>query len=163
MVKLRRTGLFSLKTGHGLVSINVGGDAWPCGIDCRRELRYQRLEIDKAVRFRAKHDNGDRVSDQILLKGQVSIYRDEYVKLSARERQQLSILDRRPAHLTSGLDVVANDITSQTPIDAFVEQNLHEAASTIRVLASSRNAMTCSRVTDGKPARNSSMDSPASR
>jgi hypothetical protein len=29
------------------------------------------------------------------------------------------------------------------PIDAFVEQDLHEAASIIRVLASSRKAMTC--------------------
>jgi hypothetical protein len=56
-----------------------------------------------------------------LLKGEVSIDGDKYLELLACKRQQLSILDCRPAHLTRGLDVVADDIASQAPIDAFVE------------------------------------------
>jgi hypothetical protein len=59
--------------------------------------------------------------------------------------------------------LVKLDMQTVLPIDAFVEQDLHEAASTIRVLASSKKAMTCSRVTDGNPSRKSSIDSPASR
>lgn len=39
---------------------------------------------------------------------------------------------------------------TKTPVDAFVEEYFHETASTIRALASSRNAMTWSRDTEGK-------------
>jgi hypothetical protein len=75
-------------------------------------------------------------------------------------------MDRRSfhaAHLAGGLHVMSRNIAGEAPVDAFVEQNLHEAASTICVLASSRKAMTRSRVTDGNPSRKSSIDSPASR
>jgi len=46
---------------------------------------------------------------------------------------------------------------------AFVKKNPQEAAATTRSFASSRNAMTCSLETLGKPAKNSSMLSPASK
>src|SRR5580700_9130130 len=49
------------------------------------------------------------------------------------------------------------------PVDALVEQNSHETDSTSFSFASSRKAITCSRVTAGKPPRNSSIESPASR
>jgi hypothetical protein len=122
-----------------------------------------RPEIGKPVRFCLKYDDGNREGNQILLEGQVSIYRDEYIEVFGGKRQQLAIRDGRPSHLASGLDVVPDDITRQAPVDTFVEKNPHEAAAITRAFASSRNAMTCSRVTDGNPARKSSIDSPASR
>jgi hypothetical protein len=45
----------------------------------------------------------------------------------------------------------------------FVNQYLHRADATRRSFACSRKRMTCSRLTEGNPARKSSMDSPASR
>src|SRR5262249_10720060 len=77
--------------------------------------------------------------------------------------QQFSVLDARPAHLSGCLDVVSGDVARQSPVDAFIEQHLHETDWTSRSFASSKKAMTCSRVTDGKPSRNSSIESPASR
>jgi hypothetical protein len=79
------------------------------------------------------------------------------------KRQQLTVLDRRPAHLTSRFDIVADDIARQAPVDAFVQERLHEAASIARAFASSRKVITWSRGTDGNPSRKSSIDSPASR
>jgi hypothetical protein len=110
-----------------------------------------------------KHNDGDRERGEVLLKGEVSIDRNEHVELFFSKRQQLTILDRRPAHLTSDLDVVTDDIAPQAPVDALVEKDLQDAASITRSFASSRKAMTCSRVTDGNPSRKSSIDSPASR
>src|SRR5208283_2380759 len=120
-------------------------------------------EIGKPVRFRLKYDDGNREGHQILLKGQVSIHRDEHVELWRGKGQQFSIFDGSPTHLTSGLNVVTDDITRQAPVDTFVEKNLHDAASITRSFASSRKAMTCSRVRDGNPSRKSSIESPASR
>ena len=51
----------------------------------------------------------------------------------------------------------------QLPATTLVEENLQKTEATIRALASSRKAMTCSRETVGNPLRNSSMESPASR
>jgi hypothetical protein len=61
------------------------------------------------------------------------------------------ILGGRPAHLTSGLDVVTDDIARQAPVDALVEKDPHDAASITRSFASSKKAMTCLRVAEGNP------------
>src|SRR5207249_6629560 len=59
---------------------------------------------------------------------------------------------------------MADEIASESSIDAFVEQDLHfAAAASMHSFASSRNAITCSRETLGKPSRKSSIESPASR
>src|SRR5262245_57969103 len=51
----------------------------------------------------------------------------------------------------------------QSLIDAFVEQDLHLTSVRTRAFAVSSTATTCSRVTVGKPSKNSSIVSPASR
>ncbi len=80
-----------------------------------------------------------------------------------RSKTDAADLCGRPTHLTRGLDLVADDLARETPVNALVDEYFHEAAATRRSFACSRNSMTCSRVTEGKPARNSSMESPASR
>lgn len=75
----------------------------------------------------------------------------------------VTALNSRPPHLTRRPHLVPNDIPYKAPVDALVEEALHEAVATRRSFACSGNSMTCSRLTDGNPARNSSMESPASR
>jgi hypothetical protein len=53
-------------------------------------------------------------------------------------------------------------LAREPPVNALVEENPHVTDATSRSFAASRKAMTCSRVTVGKPARNSSIESPAS-
>lgn len=96
-----------------------------------------------------------------LLEGKIAVDRDEHVELPRRESGQLSIIDRDPPQLPRRHGLMAGDVARQPPIDAFVEEDPHFTVSTRRSFAASRNSMTCSRVTDGKPARNSSIDSPA--
>ena len=66
------------------------------GLDGRQETWNQRPEIGKPVRLCLKHNNGDRVAIQILLKRQVSINRDKYIEVLRRKGQQRSVLDCRP-------------------------------------------------------------------
>src|SRR5208282_2355124 len=145
------------------VGANQGNGAGQRRVDGRQESCRQRLEIGKPVRFRLQYDDGDREGTQVLLKGQVPIHRNEHVKTFRGKRQHFAVLDRRTTHLTGHFDVMTEDVTRQAPVDAFVEQDLHDAASITRSFASSRKAMTCSRVTEGNPWRKSSIDSPASR
>ena len=98
-----------------------------------------------------------------MLKRQIAVNGDEDVDLPRRKSEQFAISNRCPTHLLCGLDLVIDDVTSQPPVDTFVEEDFHETDSISRSFACSRNAMTCSRVTDGKPSRNSSMESPASK
>jgi hypothetical protein len=46
-----------------------------------------------------------------LLKGQVSIHRNEHVEPFCGKRQQFAILDGCPRHLTRSLDVMADNVT----------------------------------------------------
>jgi hypothetical protein len=50
-----------------------------------------------------KHNDGDRERGEVLLKVEVSIDRNEHVELFLSKRQQLTILDGRPAHLMTVL------------------------------------------------------------
>src|SRR6266513_5266376 len=88
---------------------------------------------------------------------------NEHIEMFSFQRQKLSIVERSPAHLTGGLGIMTENVSRQTPVYAFVENHLHQVDSTGRSLASSRKAMTWARVTDGKPSRKASIDSPASK
>src|ERR1700722_15464088 len=94
---------------------------------------------------------------------QIPIDCNEHFESSRCQGKQLAILDRGPPHLFGGLDVVADNSARKAPIDALIEQDSHGTDSTSFSFASSRKAITCARVTVGKPSRNSSMESPASR
>jgi hypothetical protein len=138
-----------------------GSGRRPC--DGRQEARHQGLEICEPVGPGLKHDNGNRERDKVLLKGQIPIYRYEYIKFVRRQGKQFPVFDRSPTNLTGCLDVMGGQLACETPIDTFVQEHLHQAASISRSFACSRKAMTCARVTDGKPSRKASTVSPASR
>src|SRR5437773_10779852 len=77
------------------------------------------------------------------------------------EREQIAGLNASPAAFLNSRNRMADKIPSESSIDAFVEQDLHfVAAASMHSFASSRNAITCSRETLGKPSRKSSMESP---
>jgi hypothetical protein len=56
-----------------------------------------------------------------------------------------------------------DEIARDPPFGALVEKNPHAVVSRRLSFAASRKPTTCSRVTDGKPARKSSIYSPAWR
>ena len=118
--------------------------------------------MSESVGFRLKDNDGYRKRDNVLLKGQVSIHCYEHVELRGRKGEQFSIFERRPPHLTRRLHLVRSKLAAEAPVNTFVEQHPHETVSISRSFASSRKAMTCSRVTDGNPSRKSSIVSPAS-
>src|SRR6266436_8689929 len=57
--------------------------------------------------------------------------------------------------LTRGLNLVGSKLAAEAPVDKLVEQHPHETVSISRSFASSRKAMTCSRVTEGGTLRES--------
>ena len=63
----------------------------------------------------------------------------------------------------NGYNFVPLDFLGQSTVNALVEEDSHEALASMRVLASSRKAITCSRVTVGNPCRKSSIVSPPSK
>ena len=99
-----------------------------------KEARYEGSEISEAVGSRPKHDDGYGERDDVLLKGQVSIYCYEYVEPRRRECEQLSILERCPSHLTRGLDLMGSKLAAEAPVDTLVEQHPHETVSISRSL-----------------------------
>lgn len=54
----------------------------------------ERLKVREPIGRCAQNNDCDRKGGKILLKGQVSINGDKYVKLFGSERKQLPILDR---------------------------------------------------------------------
>src|SRR5262249_43304661 len=74
----------------------------------------------------------------------------------------LTARGRRSGPLPRGPHFVGCNLAAEPPVDTLVEQHPHETVSISRSFASSRKAITCSRVPDGNPSRKSSMVSPAS-
>jgi hypothetical protein len=127
------------------------------------QLRHERPEIGKSVRQGFQDSNCDREDSDVLLKGEITINRHEDIEAFSGERKQFAVSDRDPTHLAGGFDFVADKVARKTPVYALVEEHLHAVVATSRSFAASRNAMTCARVTVGNPARNSSIEPPASR
>src|SRR6187549_3382873 len=110
------------------------------------------------------HDNEwERQRAEVLLKGKVAIDSHEDIEGVGCQRKRFAILDTSPARLLNRFHIMTDDVLREAPVNTFIKQNSHETDSRRRSLASSRNPITCSRVTDGKPSRKSSIDSPASR
>src|SRR4029077_1056033 len=131
--------------------------------NCRQEIGNQRQKVGKPVGLCMESDDRDWQGLNVLLVRQIPIHRHEHVKSFGSQGKQFAILNGGPSHLPGGSHVVTDKGAGKTPIDALVQQNSHEADSTSFSFASSRKAITCSRVTEGKPSRNSSIESPASR
>jgi len=107
--------------GARSAGLNEFGGAGLGKLDGHQKLWYQRSEIGKPVRLCLKYDDGNRERNKVLLKSEVSIHRDEHIEVFRGQCQLLAVLDGCPTHLTSGLDIVTNDVTRQTPVNAFVE------------------------------------------
>ena len=54
------------------------------------------------------------------MKRQIAVNGDEDVEVFRRKREQLSVLYRRPAHLTGGLYLMASNVSCQPPINALI-------------------------------------------
>src|SRR5438093_5581844 len=130
---------------------------------CCEQLGDELPQIRDAVRWRTQRDNGDGKARQILLKGKITVDRDEGIEFVLRSTQEFAVRQRRPAGVWHGLHVVSLDVAREAPIDTLVEKHPHDAFEIIRAVASSRKATTCSRLTVGNPARKSSIVSPPSR
>lgn len=109
-----------------------------------------------------KNNNGDGEPLYGLLKRKVPIHCEKDIKFLLRLAKQFAVLKPCPPMAMNRDDLVLSQITRDAPINTFVEKNLQGAVDMVRFFASSRNAITCSRVTDGNPSRKSSMLSPAS-
>lgn len=133
------------------------------GGESGKEDRNEWPEIGEPVRPCPKDEDRDRESCEVLLERQIPVDGHEGIELLSRQGQQFTILDGCPPHLPGRLDVMPDDVARQSPIDALVEQDSHDALATSSSFASSRRPITWSRVTVGKPSRKSSMVSPASR
>src|SRR5439155_1912513 len=132
------------------------GCASPRDFDSSQEIGDEQPEIREPIGCPLQDDHCDRQGFKILLKWQTSIDRHKHITMPDRKGKQLPIFDRSPAHLPGSLDVMADDVARQAPVNTFVEQNPHETDSMSRSLACSKKAITCFRVTDGKPSINSS-------
>jgi len=98
----------------------------------------------------------------MLLKRQIAVDSYEDIKLNLSQSQELAVSDSRPSLSDDSMNFDRVDVVGEPPIYTFVEENLQAASWTASVAARSRNATTCSRVTEGKPMRKSSIVSPAS-
>src|ERR1700676_4981217 len=98
----------------------------------------------------------------MLLKRQIAVDSDEDIELGLSQSQQLAVGNSRPSLPDDGMNFDCVDMVSKPTIHTLVEKNLQAASWTASVAARSRNATTCSRVTEGKPRRKSSIVSPAS-
>src|SRR5437588_6540118 len=79
--------------------------------------------------------------------------------------EQKAVPQRIPAHIGGRSDGVAREKSLEPPIEAMVNQYLHGfgSRSSKPARAARKTAWACSRVTPGKPSKNSSRGSPPSR
>ena len=98
----------------------------------------------------------------MLLKRQIAVDGYEDIELDLSQSQQLAVSNSGPSLPDDGMDFDRMDTFGKPTIHTLVEKNLQAASWTASVAARSRNATTCSRVTEGKPRRKSSIVSPAS-
>lgn len=126
-------------------------------------IGHKRNQIGQAIANAMDKDDRQRELRNVLLKGQVAVNGYKYVELDLGERQELTVCYARPAPIVNCLDIKLGELAREARIDAFVEEDLHAASWTASSVARSRNATTWERETEGNPARNSSMLSPASR
>jgi hypothetical protein len=97
------------------------------------------------------------------VKRQIPVDRDKDVEFGLRKSEQFSVADPTPAMSGNSCYNVPRKVFSQAAVNALIEQDSHAASVTARAAPRSKNAITCSRVTVGNPARKSSMVSPASK
>jgi hypothetical protein len=127
------------------------------------QFRQQPTQIDQAIGWSREHDHGNVELWKILLEGKISIDSHQHVELLLSQGKQFTVLDSRPARLRERDHLVPLDCPGEATVDTFVEKDPHQETARMRVFASSKTAMTCSRLTVGKPSRKSSIVCPPSK
>jgi hypothetical protein len=88
----------------------------------REACRDVRQQVFQAIRFRAKNDDSDTSSTQILLIFDALIHGEENVKFRVfRCREKFAILESCESSVTRGLAIMAREIIPESLINAFVE------------------------------------------
>jgi len=82
-----------------LRSADFADSPFHCGRKRSDNRRNQRYEIGKPIRWRDEQEHGDRKFGQMLLKRQIAIDGNQDVELGLSQREQLAVLNPRPAHL----------------------------------------------------------------
>jgi hypothetical protein len=74
---------------------------------------------------------------------QIFIHRQKNIELArvVNQFEQPTVFDARPAGLRHGLHLAPGQIVAQTRRHTFIQQEAHQAGTSIRSLASSRKAM----------------------
>src|SRR5689334_5982866 len=127
----------------------------PCHLPLRSrpkhplQLWHQWPKVVQAVRSCLDHDHGNAELRKVLLKREVAVDRHKDIELRLSKPEQLSILDPSPTGLGNRDHIMALKVPGQSAVETFIEQDFHEAAGSMRIFASSRKAITCSRVTVG--------------
>lgn len=90
-----------------------------------QKRRNERCQISDAIAVRAEYEDGNRSPNEILLKAQALIERDERVVLGRRCIQQCAVREIGPATLVDRLDLVANEMHREIARQISVEQHAH--------------------------------------
>jgi hypothetical protein len=127
------------------------------------QIGHQNLQISKPIRLGPRQNYGNIEFWQMLLEGQVSVDGNECVEFCCGQAQQTAVRYSYPALIRDRANLNSAEAGYQPGINTFVEKDSQAASVTASVAARSRKSTTCDRDTEGKPARKSSMESPASR
>ena len=87
------------------------------------KLGHERLQILQSVRARSEDDDGDIETDDMLLKREVAIDRDQHIKERLGFAKQSAILQSRPPHAGHGCDLMVGEMFGEAPINALVQKH----------------------------------------
>jgi hypothetical protein len=146
-----------------MLEADLSNDAFFRGGEGGYQIGYQNLQISKPIRLGPQQNYGNIKFRQMLLDGQISVDSNEYVEFCCGQAQQPAVRYSYPPLIRDRANLNSTEAGYQPGINAFVEKDSQAASVTVSVVARSRKSTTCDRDTEGKPARKSSMESPASR
>jgi hypothetical protein len=122
----------------------------------------ERLKMLHPVARCGKYHYADFKPAEVLLKLDALIRREENGKsLRCGSPQERTVLEAAPALLLNGVAMVRCQLAKELARQGLIYEDSHVASKTCA--ASSKAAMACSLVTEGKSARNASRSSPPSR
>lgn len=99
-----------------------------CARANRRECRgnLDRVVLDLGPARCGQNEDGELPPSQSLLVAQILIRGDQYIKRrSLRGRQELTVVQCRPAAFERGLDLVTDQYAAQWRRRTLIEENLH--------------------------------------
>jgi len=91
------------------------------------EGRLQLTKIREAGGASSQNDYGYVEVRNVLLIRQILVYRDEHIEFGCSQAEKSAVLNMLPTELLYRPGFMTRQITQQTPVDAFVNQDLHSA------------------------------------